>query len=272
MPFEFKLPDLGEGVVEGEIVKWKVKEGDDIKLDQPMVEVMTDKATVETLAPRGGKVAKLMVAEGKICAVGQVLIVIDDGSAAAVAPVVVKAVTPPKAGPPPVPPANGKPKAEPTHMSTQLAGNIPEASSGARPLATPATRRLAREMGVELDSVQPTGKRGRITSDDVRSHQTRPASPGHSPMSIGRDAADERVPFRGMRKAIAANLSRSKQTAAHFTYVEEIDMTDLVQLRGRTKEKAATRGGKLSYLPFLIKAAVTSCPLSLLTSSLASRA
>jgi pyruvate dehydrogenase E2 component (dihydrolipoamide acetyltransferase) len=259
MAFEFKLPDLGEGVVEGEIVKWKVKEGDAIKLDQPMVEVMTDKATVEIPSPRGGKVAKIMVAEGKICAVGQVLIVIDDGSAAAVAPPA-KAVTPPatpKAGPPPVPVANGKPKAEPTHMSTQLAGNIPEAASGARPLATPATRRLAREMGVALESVQPTGKRGRITSDDVRSHQARPSSsPNHAPMSIGQNAADERVPFRGVRKAIAANLSRSKQTAAHFTYVEEIDMTDLVQLRGRTKDKAAARGVKLSYLPFLIKAAV----------------
>src|SRR5687767_12714530 len=78
MPFEFKLPDIGEGVVEGEVVSWKVKEGDTIKLDQPMVEVMTDKATVEIPAPRGGRVQKIMIPEGKICAVGQVLIVIEE--------------------------------------------------------------------------------------------------------------------------------------------------------------------------------------------------
>ena len=78
MAFEFKLPDIGEGVVEGEVVKWKVKEGDTIQLDQPMVEIMTDKATVEIPAPRGGKVARIMIPEGKICAVGQVLIVIEE--------------------------------------------------------------------------------------------------------------------------------------------------------------------------------------------------
>src|SRR5262245_34318360 len=116
MAFEFKLPDIGEGVVEGEVVKWKVSEGETIKLDQPMVEVMTDKATVEIPSPRAGKVAKIMVAEGKICAVGQVLIVIDDGQGAA----------------PPAPAAhaagNGKAAAPvPVHMSTQMAANVPDA-------------------------------------------------------------------------------------------------------------------------------------------------
>jgi len=248
MAFEFKLPDIGEGVVEGEIVKWKVKEGETIKLDQPMVEVMTDKATVEIPAPRGGKVAKIMVAEGKICLVGQVMIVIDDGGPAAAKSSGNGAS---KSAPPPVPPPRAV-AAPPSAVSL-------ESGAGGRALATPATRRLAREMGVDISSVRPTGKHGRVTSDDVRSHQThgRPAAAaGVAPMAIASTGADERVPFRGLRKAIAANMSRSKQTAAHFTYVEEVDMTELVALRTRAKEKAAQRGVKLSYLPFLIKAAV----------------
>src|SRR5262245_16977518 len=164
MAFEFKLPDIGEGVVEGEIVKWKVAEGETIKLDQPMVEVMTDKATVEIPAPRAGKVAKIMVPEGKICAVGQVMIVIDDGSSAAV---VAPAAAPAHLNGS----GNGKPVAAPVHMSTQMAANVPESlppassapiaaarpaavvSGGARVLATPATRKIARELGVDLRQV-----------------------------------------------------------------------------------------------------------------------
>ena len=258
MAFEFKLPDIGEGVVEGEIVKWKVAEGETIKLDQPMVEVMTDKATVEIPAPRGGLVTRIMVAEGKICAVGQVMIVIEESGVA-------------KAG---HGSGNGKQAEAPAHMSTQLAANVPDkpvssgglqvvqarpSSSGKRVLATPATRRLAREMGVDLGAVRATGKGGRVTSDDVKSHGSQPAQAGRSayaPQSIAVGGAEERVPMRGLRKAIAANMARSKATAAHFTYVEEVDMTDLVALRTRTKEKAAARGLKLSYLPFFIKAAI----------------
>jgi pyruvate dehydrogenase E2 component (dihydrolipoamide acetyltransferase) len=253
--FEFKLPDIGEGVVEGEIVKWKVKEGETIKLDQPMVEVMTDKATVEIPAPRAGKVAKIHVAEGKICLVGQVMISIETGDAAAVA----------------APKGNGSNGHAAQHMSTGVAANLPAAvTSTAMPtatatagviavrvLATPATRKLARTLGVDLNVVTPTGKNGRVTSDDVRRSQGRPAAVASpTPISIVPGGAEERVPFRGVRKAIAANLSRSKQTAAHFTYVEEVDMTDLVALRAKAKAKAAERGVKLTYLPFIIKAAI----------------
>jgi pyruvate dehydrogenase E2 component (dihydrolipoamide acetyltransferase) len=282
MAFEFKLPDIGEGVVEGEVVKWKVSEGEVIKLDQPMVEIMTDKATVEIPAPRAGKVARIMVAEGKICLVGQVLIVIDDGSAT---------VAVVKEAPAPAPHLNGNSagggngKAAPAvHMSTQMAANVPDAlpataqvarpalpaatSSGGRVLATPATRKIAREMGVDLRQVPATGKHGRVTTNDVKGFRALEAAvPSSSapssapaaarePISIVRTALEERVPFRGVRKAIAANMTRSKFTATHFTYVEEVDMTDLVALRGRAKEKAAERGVKLTYLPFIVKAAV----------------
>jgi pyruvate dehydrogenase E2 component (dihydrolipoamide acetyltransferase) len=282
MAFEFKLPDIGEGVVEGEVVKWKVSEGEVIKLDQPMVEIMTDKATVEIPAPRAGKVARIMVAEGKICLVGQVLIVIDDGSAT---------VAVVKEAPAPAPHLNGNSagggngKAAPAvHMSTQMAANVPDAlpataqvarpalpaatSSGGRVLATPATRKIAREMGVDLRQVPATGKHGRVTTNDVKGFRAPEAAvppssapssapaAAREPISIVRTALEERVPFRGVRKAIAANMTRSKFTATHFTYVEEVDMTDLVALRGRAKEKAAERGVKLTYLPFIVKAAV----------------
>jgi pyruvate dehydrogenase E2 component (dihydrolipoamide acetyltransferase) len=278
MAFEFKLPDIGEGVVEGEIVKWKVKEGDLVKLDQPMVEVMTDKATVEIPSPRAGRVAKIMVGEGKICAVGQVMIVIEDGaSAGASAPVRVE-TAPAAAAAPKGTNGNGHHHA-PMHMATGIAANVPEPvtapaavvarAAGARVLATPATRKIARELGVDLALVPATGKHGRVTTADVKGFKARgpepasvpvsaPGAPGvaREPVSITRTDAEERVPFRGVRKAIAANMTRSKFTATHFTYVEEVDMTDMVALRGRAKERAAARGVKLTYLPFIVKAAV----------------
>jgi pyruvate dehydrogenase E2 component (dihydrolipoamide acetyltransferase) len=135
------------------------------------------------------------------------------------------------------------------------------AETAQRVLATPSTRRLARELGVDLRGVPGSGRGGRVTSDDVRgarSEPQRPAAPAPAPaaISIPASANEERVPFRGVRKAIAANLSRSKQTAAHFTYVEEVDVTDLVALRARAKERAAERGVKLTYLPFIVKASV----------------
>ncbi len=278
MPFEFRLPDIGEGVVEGEVVSWKVKEGDAIALDQPMVEIMTDKATVEIPSPRKGRVAKLMVAEGKICAVGDVLIVIDEanGKAAVEASA---AATAPAASPatPPQPAASAKagvPMATPdaTRVAPQTASAASSSlasgtAEGTRVLATPATRRLARELGVDLRGVPATGRNGRVTSDDVRGHRGGPpaaaparpstvAAPAYAPISIPSGGLEERQPFRGVRKAIAANLARSKQTAAHFTYVEEVDVTDLVALRARAKERALERGVKLSYLPFIIKATI----------------
>jgi pyruvate dehydrogenase E2 component (dihydrolipoamide acetyltransferase) len=266
MAFEFKLPDIGEGVVEGEVVKWKVAEGDTIALDQPMVEIMTDKATVEIPAPRGGRVAKIMVPEGKICAVGQVLIVIEEAGKAA-APSggngkggarVEQPTSPPMPAQPPVAAKIGVPLTVPS-----TTGSSEARGEGQRVLATPATRRLARELGVDLQSVRPTGRNGRVTSDDVRGARGQPAPrPSSVSVEIGSVAVaptanEERVPFRGVRKAIAANLARSKQTAAHFTYVEELDVTDLVALRARAKERAAERGVKLTYLPFIVKAAVS---------------
>jgi pyruvate dehydrogenase E2 component (dihydrolipoamide acetyltransferase) len=251
MTYEFRLPDIGEGVVEGEVVRWLVKEGDLVAEDQPMVEIMTDKATVEIPAPRAGRVAKRMFAEGQLCPVGKVLITIDvqgDSSAGAGdKPAAAKA--PASAGPDPAP-TRAAPPPSGTTNGTRASGV----------LATPATRKLARDLGVDIRDVAGTGPSGRITSADVRGHGEGAGGGGapaaRAPDVVGPAAAagDVRVPFRGVRKKIAENLVRSKHTAAHYTYVEEVDCTDLVLLRERANERLGERGVRLSFLPFVIKA------------------
>jgi pyruvate dehydrogenase E2 component (dihydrolipoamide acetyltransferase) len=145
---------------------------------------------------------------------------------------------------------------------------VVDATAGrARVLATPATRRLARELGVEIGRVAPTGPHGRVTTQDVRRHQAnggarpeppaQPRPPQHAPIAIARGGDEERTPLRGIRKRIAESMARSKHTAAHFTYVEEVDMTELVAVRERAKARAAERGVKLNYLPFIVKACVS---------------
>ncbi len=243
--YEFKLPDIGEGVVEGEVVRWLVKEGDLLKQDQPMVEVMTDKATVEIPAPRPGRVSRRMFAEGDRCPVGKVLIVIDLDAEASPA----SAPARPTGHSPAVPAPSASTAAD--GATATAAGGAPAGRAGAV-LATPATRKLARDIGVDIHAVAATGPNGRVTSDDVRAHKQNGASP--APARPAASAADRRVPFRGVRKKIAETLARSKFTAPHATYVEEVDCTDLVALRHAVNARAP--GAKVSYLPFIIKATV----------------
>jgi pyruvate dehydrogenase E2 component (dihydrolipoamide acetyltransferase) len=254
MAYEFKLPDIGEGVVEGEIVKWLVKEGDQLHQDQPMVEIMTDKATVEIPAPRAGRVLQRMYAEGQTCPVGKVLISIEESGQTVEAPT----------APPPqnVPPLHAVERAgERPPTSTPIAA-APAPATASVPLATPATRKLARDLGVDLTTITGSGPAGRITADDVQAAKNAPAATNgrraadavaRAPRSVPA-GPDTRVPFRGLRKRIAENMVRSKREAAHFTYVEEVDCTQLVDLRA--KANARLSGIKLSYLPFIVKATV----------------
>jgi len=242
MTYEFKLPDIGEGVVEGEVVRWLVQEGEVVREDQPLVEIMTDKATVEIPATHAGRVGKRMYAEGQLCPVGKVLLTIetDDGgaaprAAAKAAPAAAKTATPPAA---------------------PVSGGV-NGSPAREVLATPATRKLARSLGVDIRGVTGSGRAGRITSDDVRAFEGAGAAPRPAPArAVSTAAGDVRVPFRGVRKRIAENLVRSQQTVAAYSYVEEVDCTDLVVLRGKANERLAARGLKLSYLPFIVKATV----------------
>ncbi len=269
MIYEFKLPDIGEGVVEGEVVKWLVNEGDTISEDQPLVEIMTDKATVEIPAPRAGKIGKRMYAEGQICPVGKVLITIElnnDGGAA-MSPGHSPS-SPPSAAAAAVSgkgTANVGPDGHEAVAYTTGTGGETE-SRDTTVLATPATRKLARDLRVDIRQVRGTGPAGRITSDDVRAQlrgapggETAPGTAGKAAVPASEtvsEAGDVRLPFRGVRKKIAERLVHSKHTAAHFTYVEEVDCTDLVAVRAKANARLAERGVKLSYLPFIIKATV----------------
>jgi len=257
MAFKFLLPDIGEGVVEGEIVSWKVQVGDKVKLDQPIVEIMTDKATVEIPSPRAGTVAKINYKEGDTCPVGQVLLEIEeDGDG--------KPATPSGNGhgprEPAPPPAHAPSHAAATASTRGSIEVVDVSVTRPRVLATPATRRLARQMGVEIGRVTPTGVHGRVTTEDVKRHQsfgtTQPLPKGQ-PIAIVKGGDEERIPLRGVRRKIAEGMARSVHTAAHFTYVEEIDMTELVAVRERAKARATERGVKLNYLPFIVKAIVS---------------
>jgi pyruvate dehydrogenase E2 component (dihydrolipoamide acetyltransferase) len=252
MLYEFKLPDIGEGVAEGEVVRWLVKEGDELREDQPMVEIMTDKATVEISSPRAGRVAKRMYAEGQTCPVGKVLIAIDIDEGA-------RADAKPPAG---SAAAAAAPAGTPAHEHVPRGNGVSARDAGV--LAMPATRKLAREIGVDIRDVTGSGPGGRVTADDVRAHgggagagKGRSPAPAAKPGAAAPASGDVRIPFRGVRKKIAENLIRSKQTAAHYTYVEEIDCTDLVALRERANMKLAKDAKppvKLSFLPFIIRA------------------
>jgi pyruvate dehydrogenase E2 component (dihydrolipoamide acetyltransferase) len=261
MAYEFKLPDIGEGVVEGEIVRWMVAEGDVLHQDQPMVEIMTDKATVEIPAPRAGRVVKRMYAEGQTCPVGKVLIAIDEGGEAAQEEPAVAAR---------LPSAQRTPGATASASLASAPGSPSVAASPAGTgggqatvLATPATRKLARDLGVDLAAVSATGPGGRITSDDVRAARSGGAN-GHPPVAAvaarpvteGAAGPDVRLPFRGLRRRIAENLVRSRRESADFTYVEEVDCTQLVDLRDRANTRLRAQGIKLSYLPFIVRAVV----------------
>ncbi|MHB1845954.1 MAG: dihydrolipoamide acetyltransferase family protein [Deltaproteobacteria bacterium] len=259
MRFEFKLPDIGEGVIEGEVVRWLVQDGDSVQVDQPLVEVMTDKATVVIPSPKAGKVVERRGTEGGMAKVHETLVVIEVGEAAAgaattAAPVKGATKEPAIAAPAPQKPA----VTAPAPVQLQAA-----AATGERVRATPVTRKLAAEHGVDLGHVAGSGPGGRVLKNDVLALVSNGgAAPGSSPVPARRPAGEgpleERIPIRGLRKRIAEKMQRSKRTAAHFTFVEEVDCSRLVELRQRLNDaQAKAEGGvKLSYLPFIVKAVI----------------
>jgi pyruvate dehydrogenase E2 component (dihydrolipoamide acetyltransferase) len=234
MAYEFKLPDIGEGMAEGEIVRWLVKEGDTLAQDQPMVEVMTDKATVEIATPRAGIVLERRFQEGQRCPVGQVLIVIDTAGAA--------------------------PKTPEVSSKDRTLGPVSVGPAAGGALATPATRRLARELGVDLARLKGSGPGGQITAADVRaagvgSAPAKDTDDQLTPGPITQTSGDVRIPFRGVRRMIAEHMVETQRQVAQFTFVEEIDCTELVELRNKAEARLGGHGIKLTYLPFFVKAA-----------------
>ncbi len=232
MAYAVKLPDIGEGVAEGEIVRWLVQAGDEVREDQPLVEVMTDKANVEIPSPRAGRIARLAAQEGQVVPVGSILVEIDVAGEAVPAPPVA-APQPKQAGAPGT--TSPPPGAAPASRRVQ---------------ATPAVRALARELGVELSTLEGTGPEGRVTAEDVHH-----AAAGPPAMTAQAPAVEEeRIPLRGLRRRIAEHMRHSLDTAAHYTFVAEVDMTEVVADRAARLERARSAGVKITYLPYVILA------------------
>jgi len=250
LTYEFKLPDVGEGVAEGEVVKWLVNEGDQVKENQPLVEIMTDKVNVEIPSPKKGTIQKRMAREGEVVKVGQVLIVISEGETSS-APTGTSAKSIPTAGHAEAPVSVPKPQELAASTTLQQPVKAREI------LATPATRKLARDLGVDLSAIQGTGRGGRITDDDVeRFKQLGKTAAAVAVTVAGPRGVEERVPLRGIRRKVAEHMVKSNSTAAQVTHVDEVDMTEIVQLREKAKASAEKRGVKLTYLPFIIKALI----------------
>ncbi len=273
---DIKLPELGEGVTEGELIKWLVKPGDTVKADQAIMEIMTDKATVEVPSPKAGTVKDLKFKAGDVVKVESVLMTLQTSGLASASTGANGHSSPSvqKSQPTPAPTMSMSATSASMSASTGAAFYPPVAES--RVLATPATRRLAREMGVDINVLSGTGLAGRVTREDVvgykgngslangagatRAGDATIAKPGASiprpAYNSPAGAIEERVPLRGIRKKIAENLQMAKAIIPHFTLMDEAEVTELVQVRESLKEVAEKAGTKITYLPFVMKALI----------------
>ena len=256
--FTFKLPDIGEGIAECEIATWRVAVGDVVKEDQPLVDMLTDKAAVEIPSPVAGTVRELRGKAGDKIAVGAVLMVIETagGASAAASPV---SEAPAKVAASPAPQ-----RAAVTAAPAQLA---PVRPAGERPLAAPSVRKRAKEASIDLAHVAGTGKGGRVTHEDLTQHQSAPASSAKAaaPSAAAQRPAVagtvEQIKIIGMRRKIAEAMQRSKRNIPHFAYVEEVDVTELEALRVHLNADKRPDQAKLTLLPFLMRAFAKAVPL-----------
>jgi 2-oxoisovalerate dehydrogenase E2 component (dihydrolipoyl transacylase) len=258
--YVFKMPDLGEGTVEAEVVAWHIKVGDVVKEDQVMAEVMTDKAAVEVPAPVSGKVVTINGQPGDMVRVGSELVVFetetadDDAVAPAPAPTVAAttAAQPVEVQRSPVVPATSPAQAE------EVKSEVAEASG--RVKASPATRRKAREAGIDLRRLQGSGPSGRIMPKDFVAAISGAApsgttgGPAAAPSLLRQRTGTEEIKVIGVRRVIAQRMTDAARTIPHFSYVEEIDVTELESLRTHLNSKAPKGTPSLTYLPFLAAA------------------
>jgi pyruvate dehydrogenase E2 component (dihydrolipoamide acetyltransferase) len=240
MAKEFRFPDVGEGISEGEVVRWAVAEGDRVEMDQALGEIETDKAVVEIPSPFAGTVLKLHFKPKDIVKVGQVLVTIGEKGEAVPETAVVAA---------------------PAVLQPVPAAGAP--APGREVLATPAVRKLAGELGLDLASVPGTGPGGRITEEDVRRAKEAAGKKPELRIKAKFDfyGALNRIPLRGIRRATARRLTESIRKAVHVTHFDEADAAGLIALRNRLKPEAEAKGLKLTYLPFIIRAVVEALKL-----------
>ncbi|MDP2713248.1 dihydrolipoyllysine-residue acetyltransferase [Rheinheimera sp.] len=250
---DFILPDIGEGIVECEIVDWLVKEGDDIAEDQPVCDVMTDKALVQIPAKYSGKVTKLYYAKGEIAKVHAPLFAMQHAGLAS-APQAAAVTATATAAP-------AKAACALQQKNDAVSANV---SSNGKALASPAVRRLARELSIDISKVPGSGDKGRVYKDDVRAFadgkvQTAPTQTVSTNAVTASAAAttsggSRSEPIKGIKAAMARQMVESVSTIPHFTYCEEIDLTELIALRAGLKDQYAKQGIKLTMMPFFIKA------------------
>ncbi len=251
--FAFKLPDIGEGVVEGEVVEWMVSVGDSVKEDDPILSVMTDKATVEIPSPTDGVVKSVVGEPGTVLAVGQVCIEFEtDGEG-----------TPTEEAPEPVEEEVEEPAPEPVEEVEEVVSEPTPASTpvvvaapGARPLASPAVRQRARESGIDLATLSGSGPAGRITHADLDSWKAAGSPVAAAGPSRSAQTGTTEVPVIGLRRKISESMTASYTTIPHFSYFEEVDITHLDELRVHLNSTRSDGQPKLTYLPFIMQALV----------------
>ena len=270
MAFEFKLPDIGEGIHEGEIVKWFVKPGDEVKEDDVIAEVQNDKAVVEIPCPVDGKVLEIHANEGDTVTVGEVIITFQEEGSEEKKPVEAEESLNEED-------EDKKDSDSPDAPQAQLQADGDDSDAQKRVIAMPSVRKYAREKGVKISEVKGTGKNGRILHEDIDRYLSGAETDHDSEAAekVDRDATvaesdrqpgiaaiqneqfETREKMRGIRKAIAKAMVHSKHTAPHVTHLDEVVVTDLVAHRKKYKQEAAEKEIKLTYLPYVVKALVS---------------
>jgi len=268
--FEFKLPDIGEGIHEGEIVKWFVKPGDEVNEDDVLCEVQNDKAVVEIPSPVKGKVLEILVEEGTVATVGQTLITLD-------APGYENMTFKGQEQDEPKEKENAQEVSKKEDGVAEVPQEAPskqtEVDPNRRVIAMPSVRKYAREKGVDIRLVQGTGKNGRVLKSDIdaflaggsaaaqkqeapaaQEEKAAAASAAQQPVVLEGEFPETREKMSGIRRAIAKAMVNSKHTAPHVTLMDEVDVTKLVAHRKKFKEVAAEKGIKLTFLPYVVKA------------------
>ena len=239
MPIELKLPDVGEGIAEGEVVRWLVAEGAAVKEDDPLVEILTDKANVEIPSPVSGTVMKILAVPGQLVKVGELLALIEPaaGQATGAHHVTASPDHPTSVSREAMEPGQGSPSGK-------------AAGAGGEVLATPVVRKLAKDLGLELGAIRGSGPGGRITEEDVRR-----AAGTKAPAGIpAESSAEERVPLKGRRRMIARKMVAAKTRVPHALLVDEADVSGLLAERAKMREIGEREGVRITILPFLMKA------------------
>ena len=240
---DFILPDIGEGIVECEVIEWKVKEGDMIEEDQIVVDVSTDKAIVEIPSMYNGRITKLHYAEGDIALVHQPLFAIEvegEGESKLEANVAVEVTA-----------TASNTIAEDTQSALMPNSAGPIINQSPKVLTTPAVRKMAREHELDLATLVGTGKQGRVLKEDVLDYLSKDKSPAAKQIIIAEDRVE---PIKGVRKIMAERMSDAVSSIPHFTYVDEVDVTELMKFRQTLKDRYATDDLKITLMPLFIKA------------------